>query len=139
MVSKLQSTQSFPDTQNHNESKVSKIFQLRHQLLIHFQQTLHLQNGLSRVPEPLCLLISEMDICDTQNSTPSNLRRQAQENVPIDAIEPLCKDRNWVDLPLVSKHTSRQISHRVPNCPRSVAFQSDHFIRALYYCFVNVL
>lgn len=84
----------------------------------YIQLVLDLKDGLSRVPELLRLLLREMHIGDTQHPTPTELGRQAQEHVPtFNPIEPLCKDRDGVDLPLVPKYGPSQVSNRVSNCP----------------------
>ena len=104
------------------------------------QLALHLQDGLSRVSKPLSLLISEMHIGDTQHSSPTNLRRQAQEHIAaINPIKALGESRDGVDLPLVPKNATSNVSHIVANCPLGVAFQAYHFVGALYNSHVNLL
>lgn len=105
----------------------------------YLQLVLHLEDGLSRLPQLLRLLIREMNVGDAQDTDPTKLCRQAQEQVPtFNSIEPPCKYGYWVDLPLVSEYGPSQICHRVPNRPRRVPLEADHFVSTADDRFVNI-
>lgn len=104
------------------------------------QLSLHFEEGLSGVPEPLSLLLIQVDISDTKHPASTELSGQAQKDLAaIDAIKALGKNRDRVNLPLVSENGSSQVGHGVAYGPGSVAFETDDFVSAVYDLLVYVL
>lgn len=141
--------QKHKNLKNYNNSKYIETIISRLQGIIlachtitpsNIQLALHLQDGLSRVPKLLCLLIIQMHISHTQHSSPPELSRQAKEHITtIDPIKALCEDCDGVDPPLIPKQGSSQVSCRVADGPRCVAFEAYYLIRALNNFFVDFM